>query len=139
MAKKVLKDCFISVNGQDISTYVHEVTIETERDEVDVTGFQAVNREKLAGLGDASIGLGIWQDYSAAAIDALLFPLSNSDTPFPVIVRPSVAAVGPNNPQYAMSGLLFNYQPIAGSVGEAADIDVTINNAAPAGLTRAVA
>lgn len=139
MAKKVLKNCFISANGQDISTYVSEVAIETERDEVDVTGFQATNREKLAGLGDATITLNVWQDYSAGAIDALFFPLSQSDTPFPVIVRPDAGAVGPNNPQYTMQGLLLNYAPIAGAVGEAAATEVPIVNNSPAGLTRAVA
>ena len=37
MAKFVLKDAVITVDGDDISDHVSSVTIETSRDEVDVT------------------------------------------------------------------------------------------------------
>jgi hypothetical protein len=137
--KKVLKNASIIVNLQDISNYVHEVTIETTRDEVDVTGFQAANKETIAGLGDATITLAVFQDYSAAAIDALLWPLSTSDTPVTIDVKPDAGATGPTNPKYSMDALLFNYQPIAGEVGAAAEAgDIVFRNATDAGLTRAV-
>ena len=136
--KKVLKKCFVELDGQDVSNNCHHITIETDRDEVDVTGFQAENKETLAGLGDATITLGIWNDYAAAGIDALLFPLSKSDTPFTVTIRPDAAPVGADNPEYAMEGLLFGYNPIDGDVGDAADTEVPIRNADQAGLTRAV-
>jgi hypothetical protein len=137
--KKVLKNCDIVVNGQNISNYCREVTVETERDEVDVTGFQAANKETLAGLGDATITLDVFQDYALAAIDALLWPLSQSDTPFTVAVKPDSGAVSTSNPLYSMQGLLFAYSPIAAAVGEAASTTVPIRNAMPAGLTRATA
>jgi hypothetical protein len=139
MGKFVLKTPVIKVNGQDISNYVHECTIETTRDEVEVTGFQAANKEILAGLGDATITLAVYQDFAAAAIDALFWPLSTSNTAFPVLVNPFVGANSPTNPQYAMQALLFTYNPIAGAVGDAAETPITLRNAASAGLTRATA
>lgn len=136
MAKQVLKNPVITVNGQDISNYCHEVTVETTRDEVDVTGFQANNKETLPGLGDATITLAVFQDWGAAAIDALLWPLSTGNTPFTVLVRPTTAARSATNPEYSMQCLLFTYNPIAGAVGEAAETPVTLRNAAQTGLQR---
>lgn len=139
MAKKVLKDVSVVLNAVDISNQVREVTIETERDEVEVTGFQAANKEFLPGLGDATITLDVLVDYGASSIDATLFPLSTTDTPFPVVIKPGSGAVGPANPSYTMQGLMYGYDPIAGAVGEAASTEVTIRNGAPSGLVRAIA
>jgi hypothetical protein len=138
MAKFVWKNPQITVNGQDISNYVHEVSVETSRADVDVTGFQAANTEHLAGLGDAQITMTVYQDFGAAAIDALLWPLSTSNTPFTVAVRAAVGAKSATNPEYSMQALLLNYNPISGAVGDAADTPVTFVNAAQAGLTRAI-
>lgn len=137
MAKFVWKNCQIVVNGQDISNYCSDVSVETQRDEVEVTGFQAANKEILAGLGDATITANVFQDFGAAAVDALLQPLSISNTPVTVAVRPTNAAKSPTNPEYSMSALLFGYNPISGGVGTAAVTPVTFRNASQAGLSRA--
>lgn len=139
MPKTVLTKCHIEVDAQDISTFCHSVAINSERDVHDVTGFQAENREKVVGLGDATIGLGVWQDFSAGAIDELLWPISKSELPVPIVVRPTADVVGPGNPEFAMQGLLANYSPLDGEVGEPSDIDVEFENGDPAGLTRATA
>lgn len=139
MAKRVLKNVSISVNAVEIGPNVREVTVHTERDEVEVTGFQAANKEFLPGLGDATIELDVLVDYGASSIDAQFWPLSTQDTPFPVVVKPSTGVVGPANPSYTMQGLMYEYDPITGAVGEAATTAVTIRNADPSGLVRAVA
>lgn len=138
MAKIVLKDARIEVNGVNISQWVSEVGIETSRDEVDVTAFGAVNKEILPGLGDATITATVFQDFAAAAIDATMFPLSTANTPFTVKVRPTSGAISTTNPEYTMSSLLFDYAPIAGAVGEASTTELTFRNATQTGLTRAV-
>lgn len=139
MAKVVLKDARIEVNGVNMSQWVSEVSIETSRDEVDVTAFGAVNKEILAGLGDATITMTVFQDFAAAAVDATLWPLASANTPFTVKVRPTSGAISATNPEYSMSALLFDYAPLAGAVGEASSTEVTFRNATQAGLTRAVA
>jgi len=139
MGKFVLKDPFISVDGVNLSDHCSSVTIETVFDEVDVTAFGATYKEILQGLGDATITLSIFQDFAAASVDATLWPLSQSGANFPVVVRASDAVVSATNPQYAMTGTLMNYSPIAGDVGAASKTDVTIRNATQTGLTRAVA
>lgn len=139
MAKFVLKNAFISVDGVTLSDHISSVTIETTFDEVDVTAFGATYKEILQGLGDATITLSVFQDFAAASVDATLWPLSQSGATFAVAVRASSAAASATNPQYNMTGVLLNYSPIAGAVGAASTTDVTIRNSAAVGLTRAIA
>lgn len=136
MAKVVLKTATVVVNSVDITDHVSQVTIETERDEVDVTAMGATNKEILAGLGDATITVTVFQDFAAGEIDATMWPLSTSDTPFPVAVKPTSAAISATNPEYQMSALLLTYSPLDGSVGEASTTELTFRNASQTGLVR---
>ncbi len=136
MAKLTLKTSVITINAVDLSDHIGQVTIETSRDEVDVTAFGAANKETIAGLGDATISCECFQDFAAGELDATLWPLSTSDTPFVVTVKATNAAVSATNPRYDLTCLLFEYNPIDGAVGDAATTTVTFRNAAQAGLTR---
>ena len=137
MAKFVLKNAVITVDGDDVSDHVSSVTIETSRDEVDVTAFGATNREILPGLGDATITLSIFQDFASNEIDQNFWVHSTEDSPFEVTVKPTNAAISSTNPEYSMQALLFTYNPIAGAVGEASTTDVVFRNASQTGLVRA--
>jgi hypothetical protein len=140
MAKVVLNDARIEVDGNDISDHVSEVTVETTRDEVDVTAFGAANKETLAGLGDATISITAFQDFAATELDSILWPLSTDNVPFSVRVRQSSDPISATNPEYRLEeSLMFGYSPIAGSVGEASTTEVEFRNAGQGGLTRAVA
>ena len=137
MAKFVLKNAVITVDGDDISDHVSSVTIETERDEVDVTAFGASNREMLAGLGDATITLEVFQDFESNEIDQNMYQHSIEDSPFEVTVKPTNAVTSATNPEYSMQALLFSYSPIAGAVGEASTTTLTFRNAGQQGLVKA--
>lgn len=139
MAKTVLKNCMVLVNGTDISNQVSDVTIETARPEVDVTAMGDVNSETIAGIGDATITLTVFNDYAVGALDSIFFPLSQSDSTFVVEIRPVNAARSTSNPAYLMTSRLFGYSPIAGGVGAAATTTLTFRNGAQTGLTRATA
>lgn len=139
MAKIVLKDAYVSVNGTVISDHVSEVTIETSRDEVDVTSMGDVSKETLAGIGDATITVTVFNDYAAGALDSVMFPLSSTNTPFTVEIRPTSASRGTSNPAYTISALMFGYSPIAGGVGAASTTTLTFRNASQTGLQRLTA
>lgn len=136
MSKFVLKNAVITVDGDDISDHVSEVTIETSRDEVEVTAFGASNKEFLAGLGDATITMTVFQDFASDEIDQNMYQHSIEDSPFEVTVRPTNAVVSATNPEYSMQALLYNYSPIAGAVGEASTTELTFRNASSTGLVR---
>jgi hypothetical protein len=137
MAKLVLTNAQVFVNSVDISNHVSEVSIETARDEVDVTSMGDTNKEILLGLGDATITVTVFNDFAAANIDSQMFPLSQTNTPFQVEVRPVNGARSATNPAYVLAGaLLSTYTPIAGGVGAALTTPLTFRNAAQTGLQR---
>jgi hypothetical protein len=138
MSKTILNDCMVVVNGVDLSDHARSATIETTRDEVEVTSFGAQSKEYLLGLGDATITVEFLQDFDSGEVDETLWPLSQSDTPFTVAVRPTSGAIAADNPEYSMSAVLTTYNPIAGQVGAESATTVTFRNASQAGITRDV-
>jgi hypothetical protein len=141
MAKFVLRDAYIAINGTAISDHVSSVTVEDSADEVDFTAFSAnAYREFGQGLKDATITLTAFQDYAgASAIYNIFQPLYASGGTFSVEVRPTSAAVGTANPKATMTGRLYTFSPISGAVGDAASTDISIRNAGTLGLVMATA
>ena len=140
MAKFVLRDAYVAINGTAISDHVSSVTVEDSADEVDFTAFtSSAYREFGQGLKDATITLTVFQDYAASSVYSIFQPLYASGGTFGVEVRPTSAAVSSTNPKATMTGRLYSFNPIAGAVGDAASTDIAIRNAGTAGLTMATA
>lgn len=139
MAKQVLKDAYIELDGTNLSNFVSSVTLDDSADDVDLTGFGVQYREHGQGLKDATISLDMFQDYDRSSVDAVLYPLYAAGSTFGVIVRPTSAAASATNPRYSMTGKLFSYNPLDGGVGAANTTRVTIMNAGTAGLVRGTA
>lgn len=139
MAKLVLTNAQVFVNAVDISNHVSSVTIESTRDEVDVTSMGDTSKEIVLGLNDVTFTVTIFNDYAAASLDSQMFPLHQTNTPFLVEVRPVNGARSTSNPAYTITALLPSYSPIAGSIGDAATTDLVFRNAAQTGMQRLVA
>lgn len=135
MAIFTLTDAFISVNGVTLSDHANSVTVNDEREEVDITAFGATNRSVTKGLGGGSISVTFFQDFAAGKTHATLQPLIGSTTPVTIEVRATSAARSTTNPAAVMSGLLMNYNMLSGGIGEASTIDATFTNGSQAGIT----
>jgi len=136
MGKLVLKDAYVEIDGTDLSDRASQVAIETPADEVEMSTFGGDYHEFGQGLKDATVTVTFFQDYAATSVDAVLWPLHESGETFPVIIRPTSAVVSDDNPQWDMTGRLFNYSPISGEHGAANTVDVSIRNASEAGVVR---
>lgn len=137
MAKHVLRDAVITVNGTDISDHTSSITIEDSADEVEFTSFGPGGyREFGAGLKDATITAEVFNDYAASSIDAVIAPLYASGGTFTVTVKPTSATTSGSNPIYSMISRVYSYSPISGGVGDANTNSLTFRNAGTAGLTR---
>lgn len=137
MAKHVLTDCYVSINGTAISDHVSSVTLEDSADEVEFTSFgPSAYREFGQGLKDANVTITVFQDYAANNIDAIFYPLYQSGGTFAFECRPTSAAASSTNPKYTMTSRIYSYSPIAGAVGDANSNDISIRNAGTAGLVR---
>jgi len=139
MAKLVLTNALVLVNSNDISSHVQSVNIEGQRNEVDVSSMGDTFSEIVLGLTDVTVTVGVFNDFAAANVDSILFPLWQTNTPFPIELRPVNAARSTSNPAFTMTALLPNYSPLNGSVGDAVTTDVAFRNASQTGLQRLTA
>ena len=140
MAKQVLRDAYVVVDGTNLSTHVSSVTIEDSADEVEFTGFGPSSyREYGQGLKTASVQLEVFQDHASGSVDSVFYPLYNTGGTFGVEIRPTSSVVSATNPKYTMTGRLFTYSPLQGAVGDANTTSITVNNAGTAGLVRGTA
>lgn len=136
MPKHVLTDARVEINGVNLSTFARSVTISTPRDQVETTAMGQTAKSYAPGLKDATVEVEYYQGYGAAEVDAVHDPLSSSTTPFTVKIRATTGAITTTNPEWQMSALLYDYSPMAGSVGDANTTTVSYANAG-SGITRA--
>lgn len=135
MAKLVLRDCYIEVDGTDFSDHVSSVAISLKKAGVDTTNFSGGGKEQVAGLKDDTIEVTFQQDFDATSVDSVLYPLWDNETEFTVKVRPTAAATSATNPEYSATCILLEYQPLSGKVGDLSETKVTFPTQR-AGVTR---
>lgn len=136
MGKFVLKNPTVVMNGVDLSDHCSQVAVSTTFNSVDVTSFGGLYNQIIQGMGDAKLTFTFFQDFASGSVDATLWPLSQSGTPFLCSIKPTNAATSATNPRYDMTGVLLSYNPVDGSVGAASSTAVEVDNASQTGLTR---
>jgi hypothetical protein len=137
MAKFVMRNAFIQVNGVNLSDHCSSVTVESTADDVDLTAFGPSGyREFGVGFKDAQITATFFQDYAASSVHATLQPLYDAGGTFSVYVKADAGATNSTNPRIELTtARMFGYNPIAGGVGDASTFDTTFRNAGTAGVT----
>lgn len=125
MARLILKNCYVEINSVDMSDHCSSAEIDVSKDDIDITNFGGAGREHAAGLQDNSFVLNLQQDFSAAEVDATLYPLWFNEVEFPVRVRPTAAGVGTDNPEYSGTCILLEYKPLSGDVGALSETSVS--------------
>jgi hypothetical protein len=138
VAKFVLRNAFIQVNGVNLSDHCSEVTVESTADKVDLTAFGAAGyRDFAQGFKDATITAKFYQDYQAASVHATLQPLYDAGGTFAVYVKSDAAVTTSSTaPRIELvTAKMYGYSPLAGAVGDGSSMDVEFSNAGTAGLT----
>lgn len=135
MSKFIATDYKVEINGTNFSTSLASVELPIEVEEQDTTAFGAEFRTRIAGLKTGSITLEFHQDFGAAAIDSVLYPLLGTNAT--VSVSPTSATVSATNPTFSGEFLVTQYSPFSSTIGDLATLSVTwpLNGA----LTRATA
>lgn len=138
MAKIVLRDCYIEVNGVDFSDHVASVEVSMKKNSIDTTNFSGGGKEAVAGLKEDEFTIDFQQDFATGEVDSILYPLYDEETEFTVKVRPHASSAAPTNPEYSATCILLEYQPLSGKVGELSDTKVKFPTQR-AGISRATA
>lgn len=139
MATFVLRDASVVVNSVDYSNHVQQVEVTTSMETQDATAMGNQARAFNGGLFADDIKITFHQDFAASQIDVNLYTLYRARTAHTVVVKATSSAVGATNPTYTLTGVISEYTPITGSVGDEAMAPVTWVNTAAAGIVRATA
>ena len=124
MAKMVLLAEYVSIATNDLKTWANKAELAVEVEEKDVTTFASLGwKEVLGGLKSGQMALEFKQDYAAAALDAIMWPLLGTVVAFEV--RADQGAVTTSNPKYTGNLLIKEWNPLTGSVGDEATAKVT--------------
>jgi hypothetical protein len=136
VAKLVLTDVNVSVNGTALTSSIGNAELSIESDDVETTSFGSAGgwRTRIGGLKAANVSLTFMQDYAAGSVDATLFPLLN--TIGTIVLTPAGTAVSATNPSFTFN-CLINALTEGGQVGDLATFDVTWPVTGP--VTRATA
>lgn len=132
MTKIVLLDAQISIANNDLTGFCAKLELSDEFEDKSTTTFGSGGAEEvLGGLEKFEAALTFKQDYDAAQIDSIMWALRRTVVTF--AARAKIAAVTANNPQYSGKLLITKWTPIAGSVGDVAEVDVTYPGSGPLG------
>jgi len=135
VATFVSTNAFASLGGVDLSDHCIRAEVTYEGEAQDDTAHGDDTRSNAGGLLVWSMEFEFLQDYATGSVDRTMFAIVNTTTT--CAVRPSATAVGANNPSFEGLGLISNYNPMAGTVGEMAKASVSVMAAGD--LSRATA
>lgn len=124
MAKQVLLLSYIALGGTDLSAYCSKIELSLEGESKDSTTFGSGGwHEELTGIRSGTLALTFKQDVAASQIDSIMFGLLWTQPTFEV--RLNNAVVGTSNPKYTGAVNVKEWKPIAGSVGDLAEAQVS--------------
>jgi hypothetical protein len=127
MAKFLAQDCYIEIDGHDMSNWCFAVATPSERERVDMSGFNPLGaKEFAAGDREDSIDLGILQDFAAGGPHDILSDIYQNQSTVAVKVRPTSAAASATNPEYGGNGQLLAYTGLDAEKGQRSEIRVEI-------------
>jgi len=136
MAVIVLTNAFISIGGTALSDHANSVTLNYEKDSIEVTAFGDTAHKFTGGLENNSLEVALHQDFATSpsnSVEATVYPLVG--TTVTVVVKPNGGTTSATNPAYTLTGAyLASHTPIAGAVGELATTTLTFTGGA---LTKA--
>jgi hypothetical protein len=124
MAKQILTNVVVQLNGTAISQNVNSVELTTTADAIETTSFGSSGwREYKGGLKSGSVTLAFHNDYASTALDSILYNLFN--TIATVTINPAGTPTGTSTPEYEFTVLVDNLAPVSGAVGDLAVQNLT--------------
>jgi hypothetical protein len=130
MAIYVLKDTSVTVNSIDLTGYATNIEVVKAVDSVESTSMSSTSvngHTFVGGIQNNTITISFNQDFATSKVHATLTALVGVATT--IVVKPTSAAVGATNPNFTLTGgLMSEYRPVTGAVGDLATVgSITFN------------
>ena len=124
MAALVLLDASITLNAVNVSAFVSKVELKVSVEDQESTAFGSTYKSRLGGLKDGELALTFNNDFvDATGIDDIMWPLLGTVVAF--VIKATSAATSASNPRYFGNLLVAEWNPLSGSVGDLATVDVS--------------
>lgn len=133
MAKHILYDASVVLNGVNLSDHVESVEYEAE-----------INDQPAAAMGDdedyampgtrviKDIKLNMYQDFAASKTYATLMPLWTARSTFTATIKPTSGANASTNPAFSVSVFIKSFPVVSGKRGDRHMSQVVLK---PAGIS----
>lgn len=126
MARIVLTDAKVTINGVNLSDHIASITINQSNDVVETTAFSNTAKTRVAGLADNSVTLEFHQDFASSSVEATINgSTSLVGTVTAIVVTPTSGSVSATNPSYSFNALVSEWTSLNASVGELSTASVT--------------
>ena len=119
----VLTDAYILVNASNVSDHGNKVGINATVVDLKTTAFGQTWENRVGGLKDGTIDFDFMNDFVAANLDSIFWPLLGTVVTFEI--RPTSGARSTSNPAYTGSLFVKDWKPIVGNVGALAMVSVS--------------
>ncbi len=137
MPSQDMNNCFVSLNGQDISAYVQSVQLSWKAETDDDAAMGDNTAKVIATRQNWSVKLTAKQDFANSALDSILWTVASGMAAVAFAVRPDAGSVSTSNPSYSGNVVMISHDILSGSHGKLAKTSIDL---APAGdLSRATA
>lgn len=135
MAKFLLTDGFVSINGTDLSDHAHGLDTPQERERVDVSGFNSAGtKEFLPGSKEESATVQFRQDFASSKVHAVVEPLFRNNSTFAFEIRPTSGSVSATNPRFWGTASMFQYNGLSGDISGVGEVSVELRPATATGF-----
>lgn len=136
MAKLVLTNAAVKINGVDLSDHVKSLTLRVNKDIPDATAMGDTWAEALAAALHADATIEFYQDYAAANVDATVYTAFLVTAGVVVKFAAAGTTGSATNPIWHGTAHITEYTPLGGSYGDVCMAPVSLTYTGT--LTRAV-
>lgn len=125
MATHLYTNAFLSVDGNDISGQISQLSLTYESQTADDTAMGDDTLSSAGTLKNWSMEATLFSDFSASGVNSILHPLVGVSGRA-IVFRPDSGAVSTSNPQFTANGILANMTVASGSVGDLSSSPISI-------------
>ena len=126
MARIVLTDAKVTINGVNLSDHIASITLNQSNDVVETTAFSSTAaKTRIAGLADNSVTLEFHQDFASNNVEQTINGTSSLVGTLTTIVVSPTSTVSATSPSYTFSALVAEWTPLNAAVGELSTASVT--------------
>lgn len=136
MSKFLLTDVYIEVDGTDLSNWGFNIDTPSEKDEVDVSGFNPNNtKESLVGQRADRVVAQFTQDFASGGPHDIFWSLYQNNSTAAIKIRPTSAVASDTNPELSGNVKIRTYNGLSGALNARAEVSVEMLPSDSDGLT----